>query len=231
MLMVSRSHYPWGGVHALYALACAHTLRGDWAGAEATLNRLIEPGVVFREAGPIVQTTVQVLRQLVHAQAQSSSAVLEPGDMDALLRAEADAFSLEPLCALVELADLCHVPAIAAHPYQVLQQAMDQGQLFSIGWVCLIPRLLGIAAGLYHQWEAAEVYFQTAHEVALRLQARLEIGRTYLDHARMLAARDRRSDRQRMVGMADQAHTLLSALGLQPLVQHAAELTLAVRSR
>jgi len=51
MLMVSRSHYPWGGVRALYALACAHTLRGDWAAAEAILDMLIDPGRVFRESG------------------------------------------------------------------------------------------------------------------------------------------------------------------------------------
>jgi hypothetical protein len=57
------------------------------------------------------------------------------------------------------------------------------------------------------------------------LQARLEIGRTYLDHARMLAARGRLDDWQRMAVLADQAHTVLSALGLHPLAQRAAELT------
>ena len=150
--------------------------------------------------------------------------------LDVILSAGDDVFSLDPLCALVELADLCRVPALAEHPYQVLQQAMNQGQLFSIGWVCLIPRVLGVAATLHHQWDVAEAHFQTALEVALRLEARLEIGRTYLDYARMLAARDSKSDRPRTSALVDQAHTFLTALGLHPLAQRAAELTLALHS-
>ncbi len=110
----------------------------------------------------------------------------------------------------------------------MLQRAMNQGQLFSIGWVCLLPRVLGVAATLYHQWDVAEAYFQTALEVALRLEARLEIGRTCLDYARMLAARDSQSDRPRTIALLDQARTLLTALGLHPLAQRAAELTLAL---
>jgi tetratricopeptide (TPR) repeat protein len=225
MLMVSRSHYPWGGVRALYALACAHTLRGDWTAAEATLDMLLEPGRVFREAGPIVQATVHVLRQLVRTYAGRGTEVPASFGMDVIPSAGDDAFSLDPLCALVELADLCRVPGIAEHPYQVLQQAMNQGQLFSIGWVCLIPRVLGVAATLYHQWDVADAHFQTAIEVALRLEARLEIGRTYLDYAHMLAARDSKRDRRRIIALVDQARTLFTALGLHPLVQRAAELT------
>lgn len=230
MLMVSRSHYPWGGVRALYALACTHTLRGDWAAAEAILDMLIEPGRVFREAGPMVQTTVHVLRQLVHTYAKIATEVPASRSMDVILSAEVDVFSLDPLCALVELADLWRVAVIAEHPYQVLQQAMNQGQLFSIGWVCLIPRVLGVAATLHHQWDVAEAHFQTALEVAVRLEARLEIGRTCLDYARMLAARDRRCDRPRLMALVDQARTLLTALGLHPLAQRATELTLALHS-
>ena len=154
----------------------------------------------------------------------------EPCNIDVLLSAEVDAFSLDPLCALVELADLCRMPTIAEHPYQELQQARDQGQLFSIGWVCLIPRMLGVAAALYHEWDVAEAHFETALEIALRLEARLEIGRTYLDYAHMLAARDRTSDRQRIAILADQAHALLTALGLHPLAQRATEFTLALHS-
>src|SRR5262249_14965281 len=61
MLMVSRSHFPWGGARALCALACARTLCGLWTAAETTLDTLVEPGRVFREAGSFVQMTVRVL--------------------------------------------------------------------------------------------------------------------------------------------------------------------------
>jgi hypothetical protein len=101
---------------------------------------------------------------------------------------------------------------------------MEQGVLFSIGWVCLLPRVSGVAATLHHQWDMAEAHFQTALEVALRLEARLEIGRTYLDYARMLAARDGKGDRPRAIALVDQACALLTALGVHPLVRRAVEL-------
>jgi uncharacterized protein HemY len=178
----------------------------------------------------VIQTTVQVLRQLVHTYAKRGTETPAPSSLDAVLSAEDDVFALDPLCALVELADLCRVPAIAEHPYQVLQRARDQGQLFAIGWVCLLPRVLGVAATLRQEWDVAEAHFETALEVALRLEARLEIGRTYLDYARMLAARDRTRDHPRLAVLVDQARTLLPALGLHPLAQRATELTLAFHS-
>jgi tellurite resistance protein len=59
----------------------------------------------------------------------------------------------------------------------------------------------------------------------LRLEARLEIARTYLDYACMLAARDGKSDRPHASALVDQARVLLTALGVRPLVRRAAELT------
>jgi tetratricopeptide (TPR) repeat protein len=225
MLMVSRSHYPWGGERALCALAYARTLRGDWAAAEAALDTLIEPGRVFREVGPVVQTTARVLRQVVHTYAGVAAESTVARGIDAMLSAQVDTYALDPLCALVELADLHHAPALAERPYQALLRAMEQGGLFSIGWVCLLPRVSGVAATLHHQWDMAEAHFQTALEVALRLEARLEIGRTYLDYARMLAVRDGKGDRPRAMTLVDQAYALLTALGVHPLVRRAAELT------
>jgi tetratricopeptide (TPR) repeat protein len=225
MLMVSRSHYPFGGERALYALACARTLCGNWSGAEAALDTLIEPGRVFREVGPVVQTTARVLRQVVHTYAGIAAASPAALGIDAMLSAQIDTFALDPLCALVELADLHHTPALAERPYQALLRTIEQGVLFSIGWVCLLPRVLGVAATLHHQWDIAETHFQTAIEVALRLEARLEIGRTYLDYAYMLVARDGKSDRPHASALVDQARALLTALGVRPLARRAAELT------
>ncbi len=230
MLMVSRSHYPFGGARALCALACVRTLRGEWAAAEEALDTLSEPGRVFREVGVVLQTVVRILRQVVHAYADGAAEPLQTSEIDTMLHTEVDTFALDPLCALVELADCQHLPALAERAVPWLQRAVDQGVLFSIGWVCLLPRVLGVAAMLSQQWEQAEAHFQTALDVALRLEARLEIGRTYCDYARMLAAQQRPADSQRASMFADQAWTLLTALGMHPLAQRAADLSRMLRA-
>lgn len=228
MLMVARSHFPWGGVRALCALACAHTLRGAWTAAATTLDTLVEPGRVFREAGSFVQTTVRVLRHLVCTYAGVATEPLAACDIDAILSAEIDTFSLDPLCALVELADLRGDAVGAARLYQVLQRAVDQGLLFSIGWVCLLPRVLGVAAALNCWWDVAETHFQTALDAAGRCDARPELGRTYLDYARMLAARNGQSDRQRASTLINQAYALLTPLRMTPFVERATALAEAL---
>ena len=75
-------------------------------------------------------------------------------------------------------------------PYDVLLNATHQGAVFSSGWGFLLPRILGIAATLRRDWEAAETHFQTAIETARQAGARLELGQTYRDYAQMLTVRE-----------------------------------------
>lgn len=228
LLMVSRSHYPWGGARALRALACARTLCGRWSSAATTLDMLIEPGQVFREAGAFVQTGVRVLRHLIHTYAGVTTETLASGDMEAILRAELDTFSLDPLCALVELAALRCDAAGAARLYEPLQRAVDHGLLFTSGWVCLLPRVLGVAATINGWWDVAETHFKMALDIAGRCEARPELGRTSMDYARMLIARHGQGDQPYAGRLLSQAHTLLSALRMQPFVQRTTELMQAL---
>jgi hypothetical protein len=144
------------------------------------------------------------------------------------LNSEIDTFALDSLCALVELADLYQVPTLAECPYQVLLRAVGHDLLFSIGWVCMLPRVLGVAATLNRWWDVAEAHFQTAIEAAVRLDALPELGRTYLDYARMLAARDGQGNHQRASALVNQAQTLLIRLNMQPFAQRAVELVQAL---
>jgi DNA-binding winged helix-turn-helix (wHTH) protein/tetratricopeptide (TPR) repeat protein len=231
MRMMARSRYPWGAVRALYVLAYAHTLRGAWTEAEATLDLLLEPGRVFREPGPVVQATVRVVRHLIHGYAGTAAIAPTVWNIDTVLHEEVDTVALDGLCIVVELAALCGAPAMAEPAAPVLHQALQHGQLFSHGWICLLPRVLGVAASLHQQWTAAEHHFQTALEVATRLEARLELGRTSLDYARFLVARARLGDRQQASALLEQAQTLLTALHLSPLAQQAAELAHVLHAR
>ena len=233
MRMASRSGYPWGGARALSALACGRALRGAWTAAEDALGLLVEPGRLFDNAGPVIQAFARTYRQLLRAY---SGAVVDVGESSAadLVRAAGiDSYALAPYCALVELADLMAAPAIADQPRPVLALAADQGVLFtgSSGWVFLIPRVLGIIAVLHRQWDEAEAHFQAAIEVATRLGARPELGRTHLDYARMLAARGRKDDRRRAIELLRQASAIFHELSMEPFIRRAAQCAEALQAR
>ena len=229
MLMVSRSRHPWGGFRSLLALACARALRGAWAEAEDALNILVEPGRVFEEPGPIIHAFARAFRQLLRGYSQGVCEAMEALAADLMKVAGSDTYALAPLCALVELCDLTAAPTLADPPYRALSQAAARGVLFSSGWMFLIPRVLGVAAALNRRWDTAEAHFKVALEGATSNGARPELGRAYLDFARMLAARGDRSDHA--IALVEQAGQIFLKLGMEPFVQRAAQLAEMLQGR
>jgi tetratricopeptide (TPR) repeat protein len=228
--MVYRSRYPWGGRRSLFSLACAGALRGAWSDAETTLDMLVEPGRIFQDPGQVTQTFVGVFRQLLQTHAGTSSAAVEQCAADLIRIGCAESYALGPFCALVEMADLMQAPTVAAPPYQELVRATTGGILFSAGWVCLIPRVLGVGAALQRWWDKAEAHFQMAIDAATRAGARPELGRSYLDYARMLATRGGMTHRQRAAEMLTQARAIFAELGMVPFVQRAHQLAESLQS-
>jgi class 3 adenylate cyclase/tetratricopeptide (TPR) repeat protein len=224
LLMVSRSRSPWGGFRSLAALAYVRTLRGVWTEAEDALDLLVEPGRIFQEAGPVIQAFVRPFRQLLRAYSGIVTDVMAAFAEDVVKTVSIDSYALAPLCALVELGDLLAAPTLAEPPYRVLSLAAEQGVLFTNGWVCLLPRILGIASALHCRWDTAEAYFQTALNVATRVGAQTEQGLTCLDFAHMLAVRHRTDDRQRAIELVQQADQIFRKLGMAPWALRALQL-------
>lgn len=231
MLMVSRSRYPWGGFRSLLALTCARTLRGAWTEAEDALEVLVEPGRVFEDAGPVVGTFSRVFHQVVRAHAHSMSEGLEGLAQDLMKVVGTDTYTVAPLCALVELADLAGAPTIAELPYQALSTAAERGVLFSSGWMYAVPRILGGIAALNHRWDTAEAHFRVAIDVAGRAGALPELGRTYLDHARMLVTQGEASSRSRAVESLRLGFQILVDLGMHPFVRQAKQVAEVLKIR
>ena len=224
MLMVSRSHYPWAGERTVYSLACARMLRGEWKAAEAALDMLLEPGRIFREVGHPTQLTVSILRQLIQSYAGKEVALPVLDQDDVMIGSEIDTFSLDPWCAWVELMDFHQAPAFSQRLYQILKQAEKKDLIFAIGWICLLPRILGVAATLNCWWDIAETHFSSALDVAANLEALPEFGRTYLDYARMLHARGSKGDYRRARTLAKHAEALFSQIGMPSFALRAKEL-------
>jgi tetratricopeptide (TPR) repeat protein len=217
--MVSRSGYPWGGFRALLALACAHALRGAWRDVEAALDLLLEPGQVFHDPGPVVRVVVATFRQLVRAYAEGGHAMVDLQVAEVLQHMHTDSYSLAPLCALVELADLMATPSLAEPPAEALRLAAERGLLFSSGWIFLIPRVLGVAATLGQRWDQAEGYFHAAIATAQDSGTQPELGRTYMDYARMLTARGGPGDQHRAIELLTRARAVFDALEMRPFAQ------------
>lgn len=135
-----------------------------------------------------------------------------------------DTYTLAPYCAMLELADFLGVPDLVQPCVQALVLAVERGALFSSGWPFLIPRVLGLVATSQGLWEQAETYFRTAQTVADAVGARPELGRTYLDWARLIVAQDSRQERPRAVAMAQQARAIFHEYHMQPFLQRAAQL-------
>ncbi len=227
MTMVRRSRYPWGGAEALPALACARALRGAWDEARAAVEMLVQPGCVFEEPGQSIQLVAWIYRQLLLARAGVVDAVREQFATSSLpLRPteSPDVYALDAYCALVEVADYIDAPAMAEPLYQGLSLAVERGVLFSSAWIFLIPRVLGVLATLNRWWDRADAYFRAAIDAATQAGARPELGRSYLDYARMLVARGHKKDQRRIFTLVKQAAPIFDELGMQPFVRQAAQL-------
>jgi tetratricopeptide (TPR) repeat protein len=187
--MGARSNHPWGRARTLFALAYMYTSRGAWQEAERALDMLVEPGCVFQEAGPLIRTVAEVFRHLIGAYAGNVEGRVDTLSMSLQQVTEMDAYSLAPYCALVELSAILATPDVAEHAAQTLAYAAEGGVLFTPEWIFLLPRVLGIAAMLHHDWERAENAFQAAIAAATHAGARSELARTYVDYACMLLTR------------------------------------------
>jgi DNA-binding winged helix-turn-helix (wHTH) protein len=227
--MVFRSGYPWGGFRAQLALAGAYALGGAWREAEAALDLLVEPGRIFRDPGPVERVFVATLRQLLRAYEKNGQVTLEVRVPEVMQHVRTDSYSLAPLCALVELADLMATPSLAEPPAEALRLAAERGLLFSSGWIFLIPRVLGVAATLGQRWDQAEGYFHAAIATAQCSGAQPELGRTFMDYGRMLTARSGPGDQRRAIELLTRARAVFDALGMHPFAQRVQPLIQAQR--
>jgi class 3 adenylate cyclase len=183
MRAYERTGFPFTPRILFPTLASARALRGDRAGAHDALDRL---ETIFARSG-------HRYRPLVDALA---------GDLDGATR-ELDASSFRlftgtpepdyllagPIAAQVELAALAGRPALARGPVETLVELYERGMRFTSGWPVLIPRVVALGLECVGRDEDADAWFVRARADAHDAGAIAEIGRTALDHARVLVER------------------------------------------
>jgi len=183
----------------------------------------LEPEHIFGASGSTLELAVPLFLNLVHGYAgkgfESDTGVCA---VEAAQTADADLLPL--LCAVAEIGYLMSDPQVGAQVYTALHHAMDRDIIFTRGWIFLIPRVLGLVAALNQWWDQADRHFQVALEVATRINAQPELGRTYLDYALMLEDRGHADDLGHVHQFAGQARTIFTHLGMVPFLQRADEL-------
>lgn len=225
--MSEKAAAPWAACDARLARLNTLALQGHWQAAQNTLNRLHNPVL-----GRAISGAVPVYQLLLRAyQSQALGEPLRPLASTLLKVRTADPEWLGPLCGLVELGEASLLTELTHAPAQRLAQALDGGIVMSPGWVCLLPRQLGIAATLREEWAEAEAYFQQAIEVATAAQAIPELGRTYLAYARLLRIQPDTGDDPRIAALLDNARRLFESLGMAPFVAAALSLTHPIRAK
>lgn len=232
MQMVRRSRYPWGGAIALPALGTARFLRGLWNEAEDTINLLVEPQRVFTDPGTAFQAGTLIYRELIRLQEVEKN---QGGPLSAKPpktggQGHVDIDSLARLCAWVEIVQQSNIDLPTEHLYQPLFKAAARGVVFSRGWIFLISRILGVIATLNRWWEKASSHLRDAIEIAERLQVRPELGRSYLDYARMLIERNEKGDAAYAEELIERAVRLFDQLTMTPLGREARLLAETSRS-
>jgi serine/threonine protein kinase len=195
---VRRIRYPWATLLCVCTLTCARALQNDVVGARRALQRLSEPGIGFEQASAFAPVE-RCLGWLTNWYAGDTTAIAiaEVEQLLPEIRGRADLGAATLACALVELADALQAPALADAAEELLGTIQRLGFVFCCGWPFFVPRLRGVAAALTGKFALAELQLTSAIAIAERVGASIELARSRLDLARMLATRNSDGDRDR----------------------------------
>lgn len=195
MELAERSKYPWASALTLPAIAYLRTMRSESGSACQAIDQFLTPGTVFDDPEPLAAMTRPYYR-LIDVYAGDKYQITGQ-DLDiSWLHGTTVPFDfalLPSVCLHVELAVAAGKP-IDPLAAQALAAAEDAGMLFTVGWPFFIPRIRGIAATRDGRFDEAAGHFARAIAEAGRSGVPIEVMRSRLDYALLLAMRAREGD-------------------------------------
>jgi DNA-binding winged helix-turn-helix (wHTH) protein/tetratricopeptide (TPR) repeat protein len=228
---LERSAYPWAGVYSLCARASSATHRGVVSEAFEALDLLVTPRRVFADPGASVHSMVAAYRALVTLQsdAKALDQTLVGKLVCSLPQARLDPYVLGRVCALAEVCVGLGETALAKRPEEMLRLAHDRGFAFTVGWLFLIPRVIGQLSALRESWDEAETWLDRAVTIARSSGARVELARSLVERANVRARRrDGRHESERALRDLEEVAPLCEELGLPPIARAALVLRRAI---
>jgi hypothetical protein len=213
-----RSRYPWAAPFAAGTQAAAHALRGAWADATSSLDRLTARGDLFEDPPPAARIMAAVYRELLASLAPNSAA--DPQRVASLASfarlAGRDTAVLSPICALVEVMGRLGQPGIAEPLVETIELAAERGVVLTQGWVFLLPRILAKTSLLARRIDEACLRFERAIEAARALRLVPELAAALVDAAEAWGLRGAEGDRRRALEALTEAEALHRGLRASP---------------
>lgn len=212
------SRYGYSASLFLPALANARMLRGAYGLAESAIDKLVE-----NDDAELYAEGTWLMRQLVRAHAGQHEEVRQAvyarpervtGHWPVALG------TVGRFAALAEIADLVDVDLSLDRVDAALARAAERGMVLSDGPVILLDRARAIAARRLGRPDDAEALLRSAISRASALGLRPELGRVYLDLARLLSAPDR-ADASEASVLAELARALFDELDMPAFEQQA----------
>lgn len=214
-LLADRSRYPWGGYNALPALATSYYLAGELSKSEQTLDKVLEPGFLFEEPGAAIQWVIWTYQQLVRLRLGVTDQMRN--DVAAVLATISAPQTIEigavpAYCALAEVGDRLGDDTALDAIHHVLSFAWARRVVFTSAWVFLVPRVLATVEMRRENFDRAAALFDDAARIASETGATPELGRVYLDHARLLIRRSGGETSARVEELLVKAHGIFEEL-------------------
>jgi len=192
-------------------LAAARAGRGDRAGAHAALDEL---EAIHERADRRYRPLVDALTGDLDA----APSALDASTFRLFTGAPAPDYLLAgAIAAQVELGALAGRPALVRGPVATLIELYERGMRFTAGWPAFIPRVVGLGMAATDQPDEADAWFVRARADARAAGATAEIGRTALDHARVLHEH-RPHERERVEELLASARAAFDSISIRPLV-------------
>lgn len=215
------SRYGYSASLFLPALANARILRGAYGVAESAVDKLVEndDAELYAEGTWLHRQHVRAhagqrdeVRQAVYARPERVT-----GQWPVALG------TVGRFAALAEIADLIDVDLSLDRVDSALARAAERGMVLSDGPVLLLDRVRAIVARRLGRVDEAEQLLRAGMSRASELGLRPELGRVYLDLARLLSGPGRAETSEASV-LAELARALFDELDMPAFEQQAAEL-------
>ena len=215
------SRYGYSASLFLPALANGRMLRGAYGLAESAVEKLVEDNdaELYAEGTWLHLQHVRAhagqrdeVRQAVYARPERVT-----GNWPVTLG------TVGRFAALAEIADLIDVDLSLDRVDSALARAAERGMVMSDGPVLLLDRVRAIVARRLGRFDEAEQLLRAGMSRASELGLRPELGRTYLDLARLLSG-PARADTSEATVLTELARALFDELDMPAFEQQAAEL-------
>lgn len=213
------SRYDWSVSIFLPTITSARVARGAFGPAEEGVERLVQPDA--SDTRGLYDELVQLTLLYVRTHAGERGEAIQWLGSAARARWPLSVGAVQRSGVLAEMAELTGAEVDLERTEAALAGAAERGMVITDGLSFLVPRLRGLVARLRGENEVAEQHLRGAVDVAERIRARPELGRSLLELARVLVERGTEESADEAQQLATRARAIFRELRMAPFEEQA----------